>query len=59
MACPKEQAEEVKAWLVKAMVDGMETVVNGPEILNPGLDADHCDRVHVEVEAEILESWGD
>jgi DNA polymerase I len=51
--CPEEQAEEVKVWLVKAMVDEME------EVLNPGLDADHCDRIPVEVEAEIFESWGD
>jgi DNA polymerase I len=51
--CQEEQAEEVKAWLVKAMVDGM----NG--VLNPGLGDDHPDWVPVEVEAEILESWGD
>jgi hypothetical protein len=49
----EDQAEDVGGWLEKAMVDGMN------EVLNPGLDADHCDRVPVEVEAEILESWGD
>jgi DNA polymerase I len=51
--CPEEQAEEVKAWLVKAMVDGMN------EVLNPGLGDDYPDWVPVEVEAEILKSWGD
>jgi DNA polymerase-1 len=51
--CPEEQAEEVKVWLVKAMVDGMN------EVLNPGLGDDYPDWVPVEVEAEILESWGD
>jgi DNA polymerase-1 len=51
--CPEEQAEEVKAWLVKAMVDGMN------EVLNPDLADDYPDWVPVEVEAEILESWGD
>jgi DNA polymerase I len=50
--CPEEQAEDVKVWLVKAMVDGME------EVLNPGLGDDYPACVPVEVEAEILESWG-
>jgi hypothetical protein len=35
------------------MVDGMN------EVLNPGLGDDYPDWVPVEVEAEILESWGD
>src|SRR5215210_6483135 len=43
--CPEEQAEEVEAWLVKAMVDGME------EVLNSGLGTDHPERVPVKVEA--------
>ena len=51
--CPEEQAEEVKAWLVKAMVDGME------EVLNPGLGTDHPERVPVKVEVEVVDSWGE
>jgi hypothetical protein len=35
------------------MAAGME------EILNPGLDADHTNWVPVQVEVEIVESWGD
>jgi hypothetical protein len=53
VACPKEQAEEVAYVLEEIMVAWMN------EVVNPGLDADHCDRVPVEVEAEILESWGE
>jgi DNA polymerase-1 len=49
--CPEEQAEEVKAWLVKAMVDGMETVVNGPEVEAP--------RIPIEVEVESSKAWLD
>src|SRR5918993_5364856 len=51
--CPEEQAEEVKAWLVKAMVDGMD------EVLNPGLGADHSERVPVKVEVEVVDRWGE
>jgi DNA polymerase I len=51
--CPEEQAEEVKAWLVKAMVDGME------EVLNSGLDTDNLERVPVKVEVEVVDSWGE
>jgi DNA polymerase I len=51
--CDEEQAEEVKAWLVKAMVDGME------EVLNSGLDTDNLERVPVKVEAEVVDSWGE
>ena len=45
-------AEEVEAWLKKAMVDVMDGV------LNPGPDADQPDRVPVEVDVEVVESWG-
>jgi hypothetical protein len=38
---------------VKAMVDGME------EVLNPGLGADHSKRVPVEVDVEEVDSWGE
>src|SRR5215207_8584914 len=39
-----DQAEDVGGWLKKAMVDGMD------EVLNPGLGADHSERVPVEVD---------
>ncbi len=51
--CPEEQAEEVKAGLVKALVDGME------EVLNSGLDTDNLERVPVKVEVEVVDSWGE
>jgi DNA polymerase I len=51
--CPEEQAEEVKAWLVKAMVDGMD------EVLNSGLDTDHPERVPVEVDVKVVDSGGE
>jgi len=53
VACPKEQAEEVAAFLEEVMVVGRDKLVN------PGLDANPSERVPVEVEAEILEIWGD
>jgi DNA polymerase I len=49
--CPEEQAEEVKVLLVKAMVYGMETVVNGPEVEAP--------RIPIEVEVESGKAWRD
>jgi DNA polymerase-1 len=51
--CPEEQAEEVKAGLVKAMADGMD------EVLNSGLDTDNLERVPVKVEVEVVDSWGE
>ncbi len=42
-----EQAANAKAWLEKAMIDGMEVVVNGT-------DEGH---LPVEVEARIARSW--
>ena len=50
--CEETGATEVEAWLKRAMVEGMD------EILNPGLDADYPDRVPVEVDVEIVRSWG-
>jgi hypothetical protein len=41
VACPKEQAEEVADFLEEVMVVGRDKIVN------PGLDADHPERVHV------------
>jgi len=43
-----ERALDAKAWLERAMVEGMDTVLNGK-------DEGH---VPVEVEARISESWG-
>jgi DNA polymerase-1 len=50
--CPEAQAEEVAGFVEEVMVAGMD------EVLNPGLNADHHDRVPVEVEVEIAQSWG-
>jgi DNA polymerase I-like protein with 3'-5' exonuclease and polymerase domains len=52
LECPKEQAKEVARFLEEAMVDGMD------EVINPGPEADHPDRVPVEVDVVIVESWG-
>src|SRR5215204_2013926 len=43
-----EQAEAAKAWLGKAMVEGMNSVLNGTGEV----------RVPVKIEAEIASSWG-
>jgi DNA polymerase I-like protein with 3'-5' exonuclease and polymerase domains len=45
--CNKEDAEEVAAWLKKAMVDGMNAVVNADE-----------PRVPIEVDVTPLQTWG-
>jgi DNA polymerase I-like protein with 3'-5' exonuclease and polymerase domains len=50
--CLEEQAEEVARFLEEIMVAGMN------EVVNPGLEADHPDWVPVEVEAEVVGSWG-
>ena len=47
--CVVENAADVKAWLEKAMIEGMETVLNGTDEVD----------VPVEVEARIARSWGD
>jgi hypothetical protein len=44
-----DQAEEVKEWLEKAMVEGMVVVLNGTDEVD----------VPVEVEARIARSWGE
>jgi DNA polymerase I len=43
-----DQAQEAKEWLEKAMIEGMNIVLNG-------MDEEH---VSVEVEARIARSWG-
>jgi DNA polymerase-1 len=47
--CATEQAAETKAWLEKAMTEGMEAVLNGTDEVN----------VPIEVEARIATSWGE
>jgi len=42
-----DQAEEAKEWLEKAMVEGMEVVLNGTDEVD----------VPVEVEARIASGW--
>jgi len=49
----RDQAKDVEGWLEKAMVAGME------EVLNSGLDTDHPERVPVKVDVEVLNSWGE
>jgi DNA polymerase I-like protein with 3'-5' exonuclease and polymerase domains len=47
--CDTEQAANAKAWLVKAMIEGMVVVLNSTN-----------DRhLPVEVEARIVRSWGE
>src|SRR5215212_7069798 len=47
--CNEDQAEEAEAWLKKAMVNGMDQVLNAPEVEGP--------YVPVEVEVESGKSW--
>src|SRR3712207_1329932 len=47
--CSAEQAADAKAWLEKAMIEGIDTVLNGA-------DEGH---VPVEVEARVAISWGE
>ena len=47
--CLQDQAKEVEAWLKKAMVDGMDQVLNAPELQGP--------RVPVEVEVKTGRTW--
>jgi DNA polymerase I len=47
--CDEDEAEKVKAWLEKAMIDGMDEVLNDPEVGGP--------RVPVVVETEIGKTW--
>jgi len=47
--CDAEQAADVRAWLEKAMIEGMDAVMNGTDEVD----------IPVEVEARIARSWGD
>ena len=46
--CEAERAADVKVWLEKAMIDGMDTVVNGTDER----------QVPVELEARVARGWG-
>jgi DNA polymerase I-like protein with 3'-5' exonuclease and polymerase domains len=50
--CDEKDIEKAKAWLKQAMINGMH------EIVNSGLDTNHPDRVPIEVDVNILKSWG-
>jgi hypothetical protein len=47
--CNAQQAEDVKVWLQKAMIEGMDAITNGRDEV----------QVPVEVEARIARSWGE
>jgi hypothetical protein len=47
--CDEGDAKEVEAWLKKAMVDGMDGVLNAPDVKGP--------HVPVEVEVESGGTW--
>jgi DNA polymerase I-like protein with 3'-5' exonuclease and polymerase domains len=47
--CQAERAADVKGWLEKAMIEGMDTILNG-------MDEGH---LPVEVEGRIARSWGE
>jgi DNA polymerase I len=47
--CDEDRGEETKRWLEKAMIDGMNAVLNGTNEVD----------VPVEVEARIARSWGE
>jgi len=47
--CDEDRGEETKGWLEKAMIEGMEVVLNGMNEVH----------VPVEVEVRIARSWGE
>jgi DNA polymerase-1 len=47
--CDEDKAEKVEAWLEKAMINGMDEVLNSPQVGGP--------RVPVEVETQIGKTW--
>jgi DNA polymerase-1 len=47
--CDAEQAADTKAWLEKAMIEGMVEVLNSV----------HGIHVPIEVEARIIRNWGE
>ncbi len=50
--CPEDQAEEVATFAGEVMVARMDREVN------QGLAANHHERVSVDADVEILQSWG-
>ena len=49
--CDQDQTEAVEAWLEKAMIDGMDEVLNASELQGP--------RVPDEVEVKTGRTWGE
>jgi DNA polymerase-1 len=49
--CDEEEAEKAKTWLEKAMIDGMDEVLNGSNVKGP--------HVPVEVETQVAKSWAE
>ena len=47
--CDAEQAAEAKAWMEKAMIEGIDVVLNGTDEVD----------VPVEVEGRIARTWGE
>jgi len=47
--CGAERAADAKAWLEKAMIEGMDAVLNGAGKV----------RVPVEVESRVTDAWGE
>jgi hypothetical protein len=47
--CDEDRGEEAKCWLEKAMVEGMDAVMNGTGKA----------RMSVEIEARIARGWGE
>jgi DNA polymerase-1 len=47
--CNEGDVEKVEGWLETAMIEGMDRVVNGPEVGGP--------RVPIEVEIKIGRTW--
>jgi DNA polymerase I-like protein with 3'-5' exonuclease and polymerase domains len=47
--CEAERAADVEAWLKKAMIEGMDVVLNGMNEIH----------VPVEVEGRIARGWGE
>jgi hypothetical protein len=51
--CPEDQAEESARFIQETMAARMQ------EVLNSGLDAVHPERVPVDADVEVVDSWGE
>ena len=49
--CDEDEDEKVETWLETAMIDGMDEVLNGPNVKGP--------HVPVEVETQIGKTWAE